>query len=665
MTQLGYRPPISWRLGYSETPNLSAAQRAFRLDITPWVLLWMVMYGCSYDEQSAYWTLHSATGHLTLDNSDAAGNPFDSRKPAAILADLGSGDHPIELRLGQQLLWAGRALVRAGVPLTADATVTWQLKGRWWSALRNVATWVQFGAYSTVVGAVNALLSSSIGTGRAARSAAALWPEDVQLEGVAIEESMGRGINRIAQASAAIPFEDHLGGIGISDIRRFGAGSQVDVPGTIPLQNDSTVESVPVTARWAMEIQSPQITPQPAATLATVATPSQSRWMSVFVPFGPNDWSIEWTQPQAPPGWSITNLSARLQRSPRGETLTFLVRATAANPRPGTISVVGRRLQTDSDDPTHVTTVSPTENTLLPVHTQTTPNWVREESVFPSFGQFALMNRFHNGPKARARLTYPLWAETADDALRGHVTATEGQFVPASMSRYQYGPSADEFLDMITETIMLSGSTEQDPRVEITGITSALLSDATGLPVGEFRGQPPAPDREPAPDPPPPDPNPDPRPGPAPTVTYLAWAQAQLRSLAGVAARDPYSRVSDHAWWLVAWATLEATRARYNPLATTLRRPGSTTFNYAGVQNYTSLASGVEAVTLTLTGNRNVERGYAAVLDQLLRASGTYAAFREALSRSAWSGSPRDGTRYRIPASRTAHVRDYETRTLP
>lgn len=45
-------------------------------------------------------------------------------------------------------------------------------------------------------------------------------------------------------------------------------------------------------------------------------------------------------------------------------------------------------------------------------------------------------------------------------------------------------------------------------------------------------------------------------------------------------------------------------QARFNPLNTTLRMPGSTDFNWVLVQNYTSFKQGVEATAKTLRGRR-------------------------------------------------------------
>lgn len=49
-----------------------------------------------------------------------------------------------------------------------------------------------------------------------------------------------------------------------------------------------------------------------------------------------------------------------------------------------------------------------------------------------------------------------------------------------------------------------------------------------------------------------------------------------------------------------AWMQAEGGSARNNPMNTTLHMPGSTRFNSADVQNYTSAEQGVEAMVATL-----------------------------------------------------------------
>ena len=101
---------------------------------------------------------------------------------------------------------------------------------------------------------------------------------------------------------------------------------------------------------------------------------------------------------------------------------------------------------------------------------------------------------------------------------------------------------------------------------------------------------------------------------------------------------------------IVAWCGLENTRAANNPLATTLHMPGSTLFNSAGVQNYQTLETGVQATVSTLTHKAD-ERGYRAILNSLARTPEPadsydwFMAARKAIADSAWSGS----TNYLIP----------------
>jgi hypothetical protein len=51
---------------------------------------------------------------------------------------------------------------------------------------------------------------------------------------------------------------------------------------------------------------------------------------------------------------------------------------------------------------------------------------------------------------------------------------------------------------------------------------------------------------------------------------------------------------------LASWLPHEGTVAAYNPMASTMREPGSTTFNYDGVQNYVSATQGASATAATL-----------------------------------------------------------------
>jgi hypothetical protein len=67
---------------------------------------------------------------------------------------------------------------------------------------------------------------------------------------------------------------------------------------------------------------------------------------------------------------------------------------------------------------------------------------------------------------------------------------------------------------------------------------------------------------------------------------------------------------------LVAWQAAEGTLASWNPLATTLQMPGSIPFNSVGVQNYTSLAQGIDAIHQTLLRGSE-PYGYGAILTSL------------------------------------------------
>lgn len=91
------------------------------------------------------------------------------------------------------------------------------------------------------------------------------------------------------------------------------------------------------------------------------------------------------------------------------------------------------------------------------------------------------------------------------------------------------------------------------------------------------------------------------------TMPYGRWAEAFLPSIGAPAVRS--NMVA-----MIAWQVAEGTLARWNPLATTWRMPGSTDFNGHRVQNYVSLEQGLDATQRTL--NRPRHR-YEAILSSL------------------------------------------------
>jgi peptidoglycan hydrolase CwlO-like protein len=85
---------------------------------------------------------------------------------------------------------------------------------------------------------------------------------------------------------------------------------------------------------------------------------------------------------------------------------------------------------------------------------------------------------------------------------------------------------------------------------------------------------------------------------------------------------------------LVAWQAAEGTLASWNPLATTLQMPGSIPFNSVGVQNYTSLAQGLEAIHQTLLRGSETY-GYGAILTSLGRCADAMTT-AQAVNASSW-----------------------------
>jgi hypothetical protein len=78
----------------------------------------------------------------------------------------------------------------------------------------------------------------------------------------------------------------------------------------------------------------------------------------------------------------------------------------------------------------------------------------------------------------------------------------------------------------------------------------------------------------------------------------------------------------------------EFTQAAWNPLATTHRMPGSTSFNSVGVQNFVSLAQGLQATEETIEHGWSVY-GYGAIVSSL-RACASALATAHAIAASSW-----------------------------
>jgi peptidoglycan hydrolase CwlO-like protein len=94
-------------------------------------------------------------------------------------------------------------------------------------------------------------------------------------------------------------------------------------------------------------------------------------------------------------------------------------------------------------------------------------------------------------------------------------------------------------------------------------------------------------------------------------LPYGEWAGAFLRTMGVTECHDNLVAV-------VSWQVAEFTQSAWNPLATTYTMPGSTVYNWAGVQNYVSLAQGLEATKLTIQDGWS-SHGYGGIVSALSR----------------------------------------------
>ncbi len=92
-------------------------------------------------------------------------------------------------------------------------------------------------------------------------------------------------------------------------------------------------------------------------------------------------------------------------------------------------------------------------------------------------------------------------------------------------------------------------------------------------------------------------------------ITYGEWARAFLDVMGA-------PRCHENLVVTIAWQAQEGTQAAWNPLATTHRMDGSTDFNSVGVQNYRSLAQGLQASKETIDNGWDVY-GYGPVIERM------------------------------------------------
>lgn len=118
------------------------------------------------------------------------------------------------------------------------------------------------------------------------------------------------------------------------------------------------------------------------------------------------------------------------------------------------------------------------------------------------------------------------------------------------------------------------------------------------------------------------------RPVPIPAMAQEQWAH-QLAAALGNPAPS-----ADLITFLVAWQRAEGGSAQHNPLNTTQRMSGSTSYNSVGVQNYRSPEDGLAATVATLQAGH---AGYAAIVAGIQRNDPALAL--EGLAASPWGTS--------------------------
>lgn len=110
-------------------------------------------------------------------------------------------------------------------------------------------------------------------------------------------------------------------------------------------------------------------------------------------------------------------------------------------------------------------------------------------------------------------------------------------------------------------------------------------------------------------------------------ISYGDWAKAFLDVMGA-------PRCHENLVVTIAWQAQEGTQAAWNPLATTHRMEGSTDFNSVGVQNFRSLAQGLQATKETIDNGWDVY-GYGSIV-RSMRGCGDAMATARAIANSRW-----------------------------
>ncbi len=118
-------------------------------------------------------------------------------------------------------------------------------------------------------------------------------------------------------------------------------------------------------------------------------------------------------------------------------------------------------------------------------------------------------------------------------------------------------------------------------------------------------------------------------------ISYGEWAGALLSTLGVTPCGNDMAA-------LVAWEVAESTDAAWNPLASTHRVEGDAPFNSAGVRNYPSLGSGLQATAATLWGGY-YRYGYGWIIYDLYVCADP-GVTAQAINASAWCHGCADGS---------------------
>lgn len=488
-----------------------------------------VEHGCRYDWSSGTFRLLSATGQLVLDTRSGL---FDGAAPPQSDYDRLV---PVQLSLGGDIRWRGKAAARPLTRLSPAPTMMWPLRGQHWQALRRRLSWQQDDTDSSCEDVVTDMITAG-GAGLAASDAR--WPAGVRLRHAEAHGSLAQTLTAAALATGTMPVEFDTGAVALCDLQLSTVPSTPAVAGQV-VEAGSTIDRLAVADKRVLVLAG-RIggAPEAEATLdtgivANVADTARRRVTAVYL-WPADAASVVFTAAVAANADTTVHggVRARHQTWPGGRRVTSLEATASAASAGDDISVDfrGRVVREESILTGEISVGVPDDGD----YRHHTVPWIDWGHADHDTSAQAEMLGIVQSPVILARLIIPLWSDAAGVPLDPAVK-------PGYRAIFHAGP-VDVAMSPVL-SIRYIWAVGRVPRAVVTGLATAVISRGPGptwADVDVTAAAPELPAPAPAPDPPPP--------GPAIVFDTLAIDPVTGREqLNGVAVGPPVG-IHTHCW---------------------------------------------------------------------------------------------------------------------